>query len=434
MRSDLRSGRAARGGALAGVLAAIALLLFGLATPAQADETPPQIANALVDSRLHVTDAAGNVSAADRARMLAALDRADAADIRAVVIKNDVPAAQTQAMLRQVANAVGKGDTYVSVSADGSELYAVSRKLSATEINQLQVRGTPGASAADQLVGFVDRAEEKAEEEKRQSALGAYATLGFLFVVAAFAGGAFLVVRKRRRERDARQMAELKQGVEEDVTLLGEDIARLDLPVLDHDLDPQIRSDYERAMNSYDEAKTATERAQRPDDMTKVTTALEDGRYHMLATRARLSGEPVPERRAPCFFNPQHGPSAQDVVWAPPGGMARSVPACAADAHRVLNGQAPDIRMVPAGDSRRPYWDAGPAYGPYAGGYYRSYGGMDLVSGMLIGTMLGSMMSGGFGGGYAGGDMGGMGGGDMGGWDAGGGDFGGGGGFGDFGF
>lgn len=259
-----------------------------------------------------------------------------------------------------------------------------------------------------------------------------FVTLGVVIVLVAGAAGTFLVVRKRTREREAQQMAQLKLGVEEDVTALGEDIARLDLNVMNHDLHPDTRSDYEHAMNSYDAAKRATDKAARPEDMLAVTTSLEDGRYYMTATRARLADEPVPERRAPCFFNPQHGPSVKDVTWAPPGGVARSVPACEADAEAVLHGHAPDVRMVPYGDGRRPYWDAGPAYGPYAGGYYSSYGGMDLISGMMIGTMLGSMMNGGWGG--DGGGMGGFGdgggGGDFGSGDFG--DFGGGGDFGGF--
>ena len=44
---------------------------------------------------------------------------------------------------------------------------------------------------------------------------------------------------------------------------------------------------------------------------------------------------PLPAKRPPCFFNPAHGPSSQNVEWAPPGGVARDVPACPADAERV---------------------------------------------------------------------------------------------------
>ncbi|MDP9393106.1 MAG: hypothetical protein M3Q27_02075, partial [Actinomycetota bacterium] len=105
-------------------------------------------------------------------------------------------------------------------------------------------------------------------------------------------------------------------------------------------------------------------------------------------------GQPLPARRPPCFFNPQHGPSAEDVQWAPPGGAPRPVPACAADAERVRHGAEPDTRKVLVGAQRRPYWEAGPAYAPWAQGYYAPY----AMSGLLPGVLLGAVMTGGFGG------------------------------------
>ncbi|TDE30952.1 hypothetical protein E1289_17845 [Actinomadura sp. 6K520] len=404
------------------------------AAAAPAADTVGQIAKGLMDSRLYVTSGAGDVlSAADQNEVRNALAGASDADIRAVVVSDDVSSAEVGQMLKAVANRVGEGETYLAVTADGTRMSGISKKLSSTEINQLVTR-TNGVPLKDRLVQFSDLAEKKADEKARSTAIGGFVMLSVLILLAAGVTGLFLVSRQRQRVRAEQEMADLKNGVQEDVTLLGEDIAHLDLDVMDKELQPEIRSDYEHAMNSYDEAKRATERARRPQDMQEVTTALEDGRYYMTATRARLAGEPVPERRAPCFFNPQHGPSAKDVLWAPPGGTARSVPACAADAEALRHGADPDVRMVPYGGGRRPYWDAGPAYGPYAGGYYRGYGGVDMLSGLMVGTMLGSMM-GGFGG-YGGGDaMGGFGGdgGDVGGgWDFGSGDFGGGG-FGDFG-
>ncbi|TDD37263.1 hypothetical protein E1287_08890 [Actinomadura sp. KC06] len=457
MSTDHRAIRAARRGAVSAIVAAVALPAFAFTAPAQAAQAQPaaaqtttqttatqttgrydnvgQIAKGLIDSRLYVTSEAGNVlSPSDRNEITSALGGDRDADIRAVVVGNGVTKSEVGQMLPAVAERVGKGGTYVAVTADGSRMGAISKKLDKEEINQLVTR-TNGTPLKDRLIQFGGLAEQKVDDKARSSAIGMYVTLGVLLMVVAVGAGGFLVVRKRRLDREARQMADLKAGVEEDVTLLGEDIARLDLDVMDKGLDPDTRADYEHAMNSYDEAKRETARAAKPQDMQAVTTALEDGRYYMTATRARLADEPVPERRAPCFFNPQHGPSVEDVTWAPPGGVERSVPACAADAEAVLKGTDPDVRMVPSGGTRRPYWDAGPAYGPYAGGYYYGYGGIDLLSGMMIGTMLGSMMSGGWGGGY-GGDAAGAGAeGDVGGgWDFGGGDFGGGlGGGGDFG-
>ncbi|MWA06609.1 hypothetical protein F8568_040935 [Actinomadura sp. LD22] len=459
MSSEIRTIRPVLRAAVTAVVLAVAVLA-GLAAPALTApahaastqvvsaqtaalpaDTVGQIAKGLLGSRLYVTtDSGANLSAADQQQIRSALNGDHDADIRAVVVRDDVSGPQVGQMLKAVANRVDKGQTYVAITADGTRMGGISKKLDTGEINRLVTR-TDGSPLKQRLIQFGNLAEKKVDDKARSGAVVGYIVIGVLIVIAAAATSLVLVARRRSRERHARQMADLKQGVQEDVTLLGEDIARLDLNVMDPGLAPDTRGDYERAMNSYDKAKSATERAQRPQDMQAVTTALEDGRYYMTATRARLAGRPVPERRPPCFFNPQHGPSVQDVTWAPPGGTARSVPTCAADARAVLEGGDPDVRMVPYGGARRPYWDAGPAYAPYAGGYYYGYGGFDLLGGLLIGTALGSVMGGGYygdgfgGDGFGGGDggFGGDGGDVGGGWDFGSGDFGGGGGGGDWG-
>jgi hypothetical protein len=479
MSTEKRAIRAARRGAASAIIAAVAVPAFALAAPADATaqtttahataaqpaqtqttlamaapravapqavapqaaapqavaaDTVGQIANGLINSRLYVTSEAGNVlSAAQQNHIEQSFAGDGDADIRAMVISNSATASQVRQLLPAVAERVGKGETFVAVTADGSRMAAISKALDRGEINQIITR-TNGQPLEQRLVDFGNRAEKKVDDNTASGAVVGYVVLGVFVVLGALVMSAFLTARKRRQAREAKEMDDLKEGVEEDVTRLGEDIARLDLDVMDKGLDPATRADYEHALNSYDQAKGATERAARPQDMQRVTTALEDGRYYMTATRARLAGDPVPERRAPCFFNPQHGPSVQDVVWAPPGGSARSVPACAADAEAVMRGTDPDIRMVPYRGARQPYWNAGPAYAPYAGGYYYGYGGFDLLGGLLIGTALGSMMGPGLGWGGTGGMDGfGDGGGDMGGgWDFGGGDWGGGGDFGGF--
>jgi hypothetical protein len=149
----------------------------------------------------------------------------------------------------------------------------------------------------------------------------------------------------------------------------------------------------------------------------------------MTAAKARLAGEQAPERRSPCFFDPRHGPSVRDIEWAPPGGEPRPVPVCAADAQRIEDGDDPYTRQVEVNGRRVPYYDAGPALMPWAGGFY---GG-----GLLPGLFVGSLLGGGFGeaatadaaadqgdfGDFGGGDFGGFGGGDFGGGGDGGGGF-----------
>jgi hypothetical protein len=257
----------------------------------------------------------------------------------------------------------------------------------------------------------------------------------FIVIVAVVAAAvAFFAVRARRRESAG--LDQVRREAQDDLLELGEEIRALDVDVESRDLDAATRGDYERALEAYERADRALQRARHPDDLERVSAELEEGRFAIASTRARIEGRELPERRPPCFFDPRHGPSVRDVEWAPPGGTPRPVPACAADAQRVEEGEDPDAREFVVGGRRVPHWDAPPAYGPYAGGFFSPYG---LLPGILIGTMLappvvvdegayGDEGDGGDGDGGDGdageGDVGG--GGDFGGGDFGGGDFGGG--------
>ncbi|WP_433499749.1 hypothetical protein ACQP1K_05345 [Sphaerimonospora sp. CA-214678] len=255
--------------------------------------------------------------------------------------------------------------------------------------------------------------------------------VGILGIAVVGGAGLWMIARRnkrRREEREAAELAAVKQTVEEDVTKFGEEITALDMDVK---MLPQAETaaDWQRALDSYEQAKNELAAVQRADELRTVTSTLEDGRYALACVKARVNDQPLPERLPPCFFNPQHGPSVRNVRWAPPGGALRDVPACAADAEAVERGFDPQMREVMVNGERRPYWDAGPAYQPYAYGYYGGFGG-DLLTGMMVGTMLGHAFGGGWGGygaGYAAGvEAGGGGGDDWGGGDFGGGGFGGG--------
>lgn len=221
-----------------------------------------------------------------------------------------------------------------------------------------------------------------------------------VLLVVALGIGAALLMQSRQKKRqqelaDAESLAAVRGVAEEDVTRFGEDVMLLGNDTSGRQLDEATRQDYRRALDSYDAAKAAIDRVQRPDDIRGITGILEDGRYAVASVQARLAGKPVPARLPPCFFNPQHGPSSENVDWAPPGGVPRSVPACPADAERVRAGAEPDVRKVPVGAGRQPYWQGGRGYGPYAQGYFSSF----AMSGLLPGLFLGSLLSGGIAGG-----------------------------------
>ncbi len=270
---------------------------------------------------------------------------------------------------------------------------------------------------------------------------------GLILVVVVLVVLALAVVVSRRRQEAARraELEPVQRLADEDVTALGVELQELDLEMAGRELDPGARADYGRALDAYEAAKVAAQRIAAPDDVRGVTTILEDGRYAAACVRARVEGRPLPVRRAPCFFDPRHGPSVTDVLWRPSGGAERDVPACALDAERVRAGAEPDTRQVLVGAGRRPYYDAGPAFAPYATGYFASSLAMNMVfAGLVVGSFGGydgyggdgygdeSAGDGGEGGSGEGGDSGDYGdagggdfGSDFGGSDFGGGDFGG---------
>lgn len=270
-----------------------------------------------------------------------------------------------------------------------------------------------------------------------------YVLLGLVVVLVIVGVVATRRSQQRRRELEAAELASVKAFAEEDVIKFGEELQRLDVDVAGVQLDDTTRQDYQRALDEYETAKKTLDSVQRPDDIKPITEILEDGKYAVACVRARIDNDPLPQRRPPCFFNPQHGPSVSDVDWAPAGGAYRRVPVCAADAERVEAGAEPDIRKVSVNGERVPYWQGGPAYSGWMQGYFAGFATSGLLPMFLMTSMMGGMWGGygdgGYGdegggdgggdGGDGGGDMG-DGGGDFGGGDFGGGDFGGG----DFGF
>ena len=216
--------------------------------------------------------------------------------------------------------------------------------------------------------------------------------IGLLVLVALIAGVVVVAGRSRKARALERKSAELepvKKLAFEDITALGVDLQELDLELSGHELDAGANSDYQRALDAYEAAKYAGDKITEPDHIRNITEILEDGRYAIACVRARVAGRPLPTRRPPCFFDPRHGLSVEDVPYTPPGGARRDVPACALDAERVSAGADPDIRQVMVGSQRVPYWQGGRAYQPYAMGYFGAFGPMEWM-------FMGMLFSGGF--------------------------------------
>ena len=341
------------------------------------------------------------------------------------------------AALPQLGREVGRPGTYALVvgrtfraGSTGGVPEGATAKAADAALEAERDEGLPAI-----LLDFVDRmGEVRAGNDPggEEAGEGGGPGLGGLILLGAVVGGGALLITTRTRRRRREQAAELDEvrgQVRADVVELGEEIRALDLDIQMPGVSEEARADYEQALGAYERASAAVDRARKVDDLEPVGKAAEEGRFAMASARARLEGREPPERTPPCFFDPRHGPSAREVEWSPPWGEPRAVPACEADAQRVERGEDPDPREVTVGGERVPYWNAGPAYAPYMGGFF----GGGLLPGIFLGSMLGGGMFGGGGSwdspggdGGGGGDVGG--GGDFGGGGFGGGDFGGGGG------
>lgn len=348
----------------------------------------------------------------------------------------------TAELLKQVVNGLRRDGTYALVA--GSELRAGNTQIQGVvpDIATRAVQKNSGGGTAAVLGGFVDGLAEAAKSEggfaksgEGGSGGGGSSALPLGILALAGGGAAFAISRKRKAQRatEAKQLQEVKAVAEEDLVALGESLRELDLQVEMPSADPRAKQEYVKALGEYETATRDLDRAQRLQDIQRVSEGVAEGRYAIACAQARLDGAEPPAKREPCFFDPRHGQSVTDADWSPDqSGLPQRVPVCAADAQLLLQGRTPEGREITVQGRQMPYWNAPAYYGPWAGGYY---GGGGLLQGMLIGSMFGGGFGGGgFGyGGMSGNDGGDGGGGDFGGF-GGGGDFGGGGfGGGDFG-
>ncbi|HJE61564.1 MAG TPA: chemotaxis protein CheA [Nocardiopsis listeri] len=375
----------------AGLTAAV---VTAAAIPAAADTgieapTTEEIVEELEGDGVFIDPSIEQISAADEGALEAASEAADS-PVYYVILPFEVATSEAGVDTLMAPVMAEVGDGAYGILGGSDHFYVTSPNLDDTEAIRESALNE-GGNQIDTLAAVPQAVETTEAPAEAPGGGGSGLVMLVVLALVVAAGGWYVYKSRQRREAEkAKQLQEIKQMATEDVVRLGEDVARLEIDL--SAVDEATRNDYSRAMDSYDQAKSLLDTIQEPEQIKMVTGALEDGRYYMTATRARMNGDPVPERRGPCFFNPQHGPSSEDVTWAPPGGSPRSVTACPVCARAVRSGGQPDVRMVEVDGDRRPYYEAGPAYAPYAGGYFGVNMMMGMFTGMMMGSMMGSMM------------------------------------------
>ena len=417
----------------AAVLAALTLV----SGAAQARTSIDAVASALRSNPVYNDPAAEN-----------ALTTGQAADLRAQITATGIPiyvavlpasaAAETggpDALLRDLRTAVGRSGVYALIAGNAFRAGSTEGSVTAIADSAFQSQSSNGPYAVlETFVAGVGEQYSGSNSDSGASSGSSGSPLIPLVVLAVIVGAVIGIViwaRRRSRAAQAQRIAALRGVLDKDVTQLGERLGSFDLT--DPRLDDAGRADLQKALDGYAVASDVSARATTDADVTRATMELEEGRYALACVEARMDGRALPSHRPPCFVDPRHGPSSDDVEWAPDGGAARPVPVCGACATTLRAGSPPEALEVDTPSGRQPYWRAGAAYAPYAQGYYSSWGSM--LPALFIGTMLASawsapaaaaapMMTDTGTGGFGGGDFGGFGGGgDFGGGDFGGGDF-----------
>lgn len=144
-------------------------------------------------------------------------------------------------------------------------------------------------------------------------------------------------------------------------------------------------------VSCFEEAERAFDSADVPNDFAQVTATIGRGRYLLACARARIDQRSVPDVVQPCFFDPRHGPATRHIVWTPPGGDPRTVPACADDTSLIEADVQPEPRKVAVDDHLIPYWDAPSYFVPWFSGYFESVQGCaaaDLLAGLPLGEQF----------------------------------------------
>ncbi|MCK7625680.1 hypothetical protein MUU72_21690 [Streptomyces sp. RS10V-4] len=380
------------------LLAALLALATAVAPGAHAVGGLDEAAAALRKGPVYVDPRASGQFSASQADALARKIK-DAGKPVFVAVLPRTPDYPPATLLRDLRTKVGISGVYAVELGGGFNAGADPRVMPRTAVQNLvgAVKRSQYPTTGERVNSFVDTALTEAHGHAPASwggtggGFGTGTAVGLGVLIAVGGGGAYALARRNRRRRAEEERAaleELRVVVDEDITAFGEELDRLDFDPGEPGADDAMRADYARALDAYEEAKSAMAAARHPGDVRAVTSRLEEGRFALATLAARRAGRPLPERRLPCFFDPRHGPSVTDAVWAPPGGAERTVPVCAADRARLDDGREPLARTVrtPYGD--RPYWDAGPAYAPWAGGYF----GGGLLPGLLAGTVLGHLM------------------------------------------
>src|SRR5499427_6149698 len=136
-------------------------------------------------------------------------------------------------------------------------------------------------------------------------------TVGVIAVVAGL--GIFFIGRpiRKRRQQD---LKEAKLAAQDDLIALSTRLTDQDTDVAIR-TNPEAAQEQSAALAAYERGTAALDAAKRPQDMGAVSRAIAEGQYHLASAEALAAGQPRPEQRPSCFFDPRHGMSVTETFW-----------------------------------------------------------------------------------------------------------------------
>ncbi len=220
--------------------------------------------------------------------------------------------------------------------------------------------------------------EHAGEEETNPWPLVGWLAAGVAALVAMIVGG--LRWRRRRdQKRDDEQVADmLRPALQEEVVELSGTVAALP-PAPPGGTGDQLNNHTRQVLDLVEEARHRLDATDgravmdTPDEVEDVVRRLADARYELVVIDALRRGAAVPERTAPCFFDPRHGPSIGEHAFTPEGGSERPVPVCAKCRDQLDAGQVPALRSLALGATIKSYWEWDRYTRPYVNGYWQRH-------------------------------------------------------------
>ncbi len=259
---------------VAAVLAVLVVLTAG-ASGAHAATDLSKVAQELRENPVYVDPAASGQLAASDAEALADKIKDAAKPVFVAVLPAGFP---TQDLFRNLRTETGVTGLYGIRLGDQFDARADSAVMSRQAVSNLVTAVQDAGDTKAQLNDFVDDALRDVGGSAPSSwsdgsgtdvPVGGLITFGAL--VAAGGAGAYAVVRRNRRRHEEEQrvaLEKLRVVVDEDITAFGEELDRLDFHPGEPGADDAMRADYERALDSYEQAKSlmaaATQTGGRP--------------------------------------------------------------------------------------------------------------------------------------------------------------------------